>query len=156
MTKRDRVFAKYNGKCAYTGKPLGSDWQIDHIDPICRYSPRSEEGKKKYREYCKYANRIENLLPALRIVNHYKHSYSLDYFRKLISSLQSRIDKLPKYAKFHSKFPPEIKRPEFTERQARQINRAEYLRKVAEAFGITHETPFCGKFYFERIDGGIR
>jgi len=148
MTKRERVYAKYNGKCAYTGKPLGSDWQIDHVMPKRIYNNARiyiQDDIKKTRDS------IENLVPCLAIVNHYKRAQNLEQFRKYIATLQSRIDKLPKYARFHSKFPPKIKRPEFTERQARQINRAEYLRKVAEAFGITLETLFCGKFYFERI-----
>jgi 5-methylcytosine-specific restriction endonuclease McrA len=32
---REEVYNKYGGLCAYTGKPLGDDWQIDHIHPKC-------------------------------------------------------------------------------------------------------------------------
>ena len=33
MINRQRIYAKYQGRCAYTGKPLGDDWQVDHIIP---------------------------------------------------------------------------------------------------------------------------
>jgi len=137
MTKREIVFQKYGGKCAYTGKPLGNDWQIDHIEPMQRYSPETEKDKEDYKEYCKYVNRTENLLPALKIVNHYKHSYSIEFFRKLLLTLHRRIAGLY--------------RKDGTIRKG-QEKRLYYILKVADAFGITPETPFCGKFYFERED----
>ena len=34
MTKREKVYNKFNGKCAYTGTPLESDWQIDHMESM--------------------------------------------------------------------------------------------------------------------------
>jgi 5-methylcytosine-specific restriction endonuclease McrA len=27
------IHDKFGGRCAYTGKPLGDDWQIDHVVP---------------------------------------------------------------------------------------------------------------------------
>jgi len=38
MTQKQRkqIFDKYDGKCAYSGTPLESDWQADHIKPIIR------------------------------------------------------------------------------------------------------------------------
>lgn len=32
MTKREKVYSKFDGKCAYSGTPLESDWQIDHME----------------------------------------------------------------------------------------------------------------------------
>lgn len=36
ISKKDRqiVRSKYGGKCAYTGKPLAEDWQVDHVEPV--------------------------------------------------------------------------------------------------------------------------
>lgn len=31
MNKRQVVYNKFNGLCAYSGKPLQDDWQIDHM-----------------------------------------------------------------------------------------------------------------------------
>jgi len=124
MTLREKVYAKYNGKCAYTGKPLESDWQIDHIIP--KYKAMFPEWDKKKLDS------IENLVPTFKIINHYKRAKSIEGFRKFIAGLQCRINKLPKR----------------TTREA-TIKRGLYIKQVAELFGITPETPFSGKFYFE-------
>ena len=29
--QRDKVFNKYNGRCAYSGTILGSDWEVDQL-----------------------------------------------------------------------------------------------------------------------------
>lgn len=34
--KRQIIFDKYNGKCAYCGCELQKLWHIDHIEPIVR------------------------------------------------------------------------------------------------------------------------
>lgn len=80
MNKRQAVYNKYNGRCAYTGKPLGSDWQIDHIEAK-RYSDNND---------------ISNLAPALPIVNHYKRGLGLEGFREYMLGFHSRLSKLPK------------------------------------------------------------
>ena len=36
MTKRERIYNKFGGLCAYSGTPLESDWQIDHVKPVVR------------------------------------------------------------------------------------------------------------------------
>jgi len=137
MTLREKVYAKYNGKCAYTGKPLESDWQIDHVIPQIKFG--------KYLKYKSGLNSFENLMPCLKLVNHYKRSLDLEGFRRYIATLQIRIDKLPKYTKYRKEM---LSKPNY-EGKLRTWNRAEYLKRVAELFGITPETPFSGKFYFE-------
>jgi len=84
MKRREKVYAKYGGRCAYTGRPLGDDWQIDHAMPKI---------KKK-------SNSIENLLPSLKIINHYKRGLTVEQFREYIATLQGRIDNIPRNA-FH-------------------------------------------------------
>jgi hypothetical protein len=118
---RQQIFDKFNGLCAYTGKPLEDNWQVDHMEPHF-YA----------RMWQRDHNRTENLVPALRIVNHYKRCKDLEQFREYMLTFHIRLKKLPKnpYATHPKK-------------------RKEYMMKVAEAFGITIDRPFGGKFYFE-------
>ncbi len=76
---------------------------------------------------------IANLYPAQRIVNHYKRCLDNEKFRTwLLGGLHERLRKLPKNPR--------------TEKGAR---RKAYLLEVADAFGITENHPFCGKFFYE-------
>lgn len=119
--KRQRIYSLYNGLCAYTGKPLGTDWQIDHMEPHF-YA----------RMWQRDPNRPDNLVPALRIVNHYKRCKDLEQFRKYMLTFHERLKKLPKSPKVN-----------------KSSKRKAYMLKVAEAFGITVDSPFNGVFYFE-------
>ena|GEM_PF-565283 len=175
MLNRDLIYKKFNGCCFYTGKPLGSDWQIDHIQPKCDtllYMPipsgfkgMSEKEKKKL--ISEYANRDENLVPSLRKVNHYKRHLSLEKFRAYIAGLQSRIDKLPKWVDDYEKptivgidYPvgyfSDVKYAnlgsEFWRERRKYLRykKAIYIKEIAMLFGITKSTPFSGKFYFEQ------
>ena len=86
---RKEVHEKFDGHCAYCGKTiLYEDMQVDHYIP------------KRSREFClDYSgkddpiNNITNLMPACRRCNHYKRSYSVEDFRKLIRTLHERIMK---------------------------------------------------------------
>lgn len=118
------IITKYNGHCAYTGKPLGDDWQVDHV-------------MSKYMCLCRKNNEvdsIENVLPAIKIINHYKRSLDLEGFRDYMLSFHKRLNKLPKKIVVYE-----------TQR------RKDYMFKIAELFDITPEKPFDGKFYFEKL-----
>lgn len=138
------VYNKFGGLCAYTGKPLGDDWQVDHINSKIRHwyntvqeTPHTgtiQEYKEEFNRRLKDGDNIDNLLPALRIVNHYKRSLDLEGFRSRMMDFHKRLSKLPKNP---------------VSRQS--IRRKEYMYQVADAFGITPEKPFNGKFYFETI-----
>lgn len=139
MTKKTRqeVFEKYNGLCAYTGKPLDDKWQVDHmISKNKHHWNIIFRGKKEvdYKEEMKKVNDIENLFPALYIVNHYKRSLDLEGFRRYMRDFHKRLAKLPKKTMIE-----------------RTRKRKEYMLKVAEAFDITPDKPFNGKFYFETL-----
>lgn len=131
MTRKQRqqVYDKFNGRCAYTGKPLGDDWQVDHVESI---------QKLNYIAMTKGViithSHIDNLLPALRIVNHYKRSLDLEGFRDRMMDFHKRLARLPKRTSIEA-----------------TRKRIGYMSKVAEAFDITPEKPFCGKFYFETL-----
>lgn len=126
MNKADRqkIFEKYGGLCAYTGKPLGEDWQVDHI--LC-----------KMETFRKQKNRddINNMVPCLKIVNHYKRGLLFVEWRRRVSVLHIRLTKLPKNT-----------------RVAKSQKTKDYLLKVAEAFDITVDKPFNGLFYFETLN----
>ena len=126
MTRRERIYQKYGGLCAYSGTPLEDDWQIEHIEPVIRnwwtntmvFSDNDKEG---------------NMVPVQKLINHYKHSVSLEEFRTwLLGGLHKRLKKVPK-------------NPRTEKGKKRKV----YILKVAGYFGITENEPFSGKFYFE-------
>jgi len=135
MKRRDMVYNSFGGLCAYTGKPLADDWQIDHIIPVSHpvwYQP--EEQRKRVWNISYFKHDAENLVPCCRIINHYKRDLDLEGFRKYIMGLHIRLAKLPKKT-----------------RVSRTERRKEYLYEVAELFGITTDKPFDGVFYFESL-----
>lgn len=119
--KRQIIFNRFNGLCAYTGKPLGGDWQVDHQEPHF-YS----------HMFRRDPNRPDNLFPTLRIVNHYKRCKDLEQFRAYMLTFHERLKRLPK-----------------SPRRDKSAKRKEYMLKVAEAFNITTDSPFSGVFFFE-------
>ena len=125
---RQQVYDKFNGLCAYTGKDLSDDWQIDHITSKA-WADYYGDTKTKSA-----INDISNLFPSLRIVNHYKRALDLDAFRDYMLSFHLRLAKLPKNTNV----------PKTQRRKA-------YMYEISKAFGITPENPFCGKFYFETL-----
>jgi hypothetical protein len=133
---RESVRNKYNGLCAYTGKPLDDKWQVDHVISKFRfgYGISGECGTRdEYEKKLKEVDLIDNLLPALRIVNHYKRCKDLELFRSYMLSFHLRLKNLPKNTQAE-----------------RSISRKEYMFKVADAFDITVTKPFDGIFYFEK------
>lgn len=123
--KRQELYDKYNGLCGYTGKPLDEKWQVDHIMPECYY----RWGVAKGDVHCD-----DNLIPSIRIINHYKRGKDLEEWRGFIGTLHKRLAKLPKKT--------------IVEKTRKRV---EYLQQVATLFGITPDKPFCGKFYFETL-----
>ena len=124
---REKIFNKFGGKCAYSGTPLESDWQIEHIKPI----RRNWDGTSMFPEN----DNEDNLVPIQKLINHYKHSLDLETFRTwLLGGLHERIAKLPKNPK--------------TEKSKKH---KKYMLTIAGYFGITPEKPFEGEFYFEKL-----
>ena len=128
MKRRDRIYYKYNGKCAYSGTPLEDDWEIDHVNPVIR-SPLSGEmlSEKDDNE--------DNMVPCQKAINRYKGSLGLQEFRDwFIGELHLRLKKLPKNPR----------KPHTKAKKKRML-------KIAGYFGITEDKPFNGKFYFEGV-----
>ena len=82
---RQAVYDKYFGHCAYCGKIITiKEMQVDHIIPKARYHWINKDN----------LNTIENLNPSCRRCNHYKRSYSLEGYRKLLITLTERLQKI--------------------------------------------------------------
>jgi len=124
---REIIKQKFCCRCAYSGTILEDDWQVEHIKPVRRnWWTNTAENKENHN--------LDNMFPVQKIINHYKHSYSLDDFRNwLLAGLHERLKKLPKNPK--------------TEKS---IKHKKYMLEVAQFFGITEDKPFSGIFYFEK------
>lgn len=127
MIDRDMVYNKFGGRCAYSGTPLDKDWQVDHL------VSRHMLGLYNYDQID--PDGFDNLMPAQKLINHYKRGLWLEDFRTLrLKELHVRLMKLPKCP-----------------RVEKSIRRKEYMLKIAGYFGITPDKPFPGIFYFESL-----
>lgn len=128
---RQRVFEKFGGKCAYCGIELTDKWQIDHAVSKRMFWLLDSMNPKS-------VNVFENLMPSCVPCNHYKRTLSIyadghHYgFKDYMLSFHKRFAKLPKK--------PRI------EKSAKRI---EYMKAIADRYGITASQPFKGVFYFE-------
>lgn len=83
------VYKKCNCRCAYCGCNLEyKDMQVDHVEPVYKHD------YEKHRSYSKSKtltdeelNSIDNYMPACRACNFYKGTYSLETFRKNLSTM---------------------------------------------------------------------
>lgn len=73
---RAKVYEKCNGHCAYCGCELEyKDMQVEHKVPLKRGG----------------ADEFENMLPSCRSCNHYKHTLTVEEFRKYLSGIPHRL-----------------------------------------------------------------
>jgi hypothetical protein len=134
---RQKVYEKYNELCAYTGTQLEKDWQVDHMTSKFLHVNNAYYiygNLNEIHDHIKKIDDIENLLPAQKIINHYKRAMDLEQFREYMLNFHKRLAKLPKNTKI-----------------LKTQKRKEYMNKIALLFDITPDKPFSGKFYFERI-----
>lgn len=124
MTKRERIKAKFNGLCAYSGTPLEDDWETDHLHAVVR-CPHTKT--MMFPEL----DTEENLVPCQKAINRYKHSHDMETFRTyLLGDLHIRLKKYP--------------------RSGKGLARRQRMEKIAAYFGITPENPFNQIFHFEK------
>ena len=77
--KREAVYVKYDGHCAYCGRAIDiKDMQVDHFLPLRAWGIEDAG-----------TDDISNLMPACRMCNHYKRANSLETFRRYIAEIQS-------------------------------------------------------------------
>ena len=76
--KRQRIYDKFNGHCAYCGCKIEyKDMQVDHIQSVRNYGENIAE---------------ENLMPACRMCNYYKSTMTIEKFRQQLGELKSRLN----------------------------------------------------------------
>ena len=114
--EREAVYQKTGGHCAYCGREISrQEMQMDHVKPVKLY-----EGS----EGCADLNDLENILPACRSCNHYKHTFTLEKFRAAL------------------------------ERMPAVLERDSVTYRNAVRFGLVRPTPHKVVFYFEREEVG--
>ena len=125
---REIIKQKFGGKCAYSGTELESDWQVEHIKPVVR---NWWNNTSLFEDN----HNLDNMVPVQGLINHYKHSYSLDVLRNwLLGEMHIRLMKVPK-----------------NPRTEKGIKKKAYILKIAAYFGITENKPFNRVFYFETL-----
>lgn len=112
-TTRQKIYAKYNGHCAYCGKEIRYDeMQIDHLIPVMlidSYNVARNIDREKVEAE-------ENLMPACRRCNHYKRGNSLECFRGNIETIPRKLEMrnyIFKVAVGYGFFDPETRKVEF-------------------------------------------
>ena len=75
-TERQAVYGKMEGHCAYCGSEISlQTMQVDHIVPLRKGG----------------ADTMDNMRPACRSCNHYKHTLTIEQFRAEIGRLTARL-----------------------------------------------------------------
>ena len=76
---RKQVHEKYGGHCAYCGCELEyKDMQVDHVTSVY---------------WNNGGNEIDNLMPACRMCNFYKSTFTLEKFRERLQTMTKRLDR---------------------------------------------------------------
>lgn len=79
--KREAVYAKYDGHCAYCGRAIDiKDMQVDHFLPLRAWGIEDAG-----------TDDIKNLMPSCRMCNHYKRANSLETFRRYIAEIPRKL-----------------------------------------------------------------
>ena len=79
------VYDKCNHRCAYCGCELEyKDMQVDHLEAVYLNEYNKERNYKVLND--DELNDIENYLPACRACNFYKSTFTLEEFRKRLST----------------------------------------------------------------------
>lgn len=91
MTKqeRQRVFEKFERRCAYCGTPLKlNEMQVDHLNPIFR---TWDDETLKRNGYTRGKDSFENWIPACRSCNKRKGALTVEEFRRELELTYTRM-----------------------------------------------------------------
>jgi len=89
--KRELIFVKYNGKCAYCGKNITLDnFHVDHIEPLFRKWTKEELLRC---DRIKGTSHIDNLNPACPSCNISKSTFTIKEWRNQIELKVNRLRK---------------------------------------------------------------
>lgn len=96
---RQKVHAKYGGKCGYCGCEIDySEMQIDHIIPKHQFRSRIVVDAEYVPCFLRHLtqddmNHFDNLMPSCRSCNFYKGTNTLEQFAEMIRTIPDRLDK---------------------------------------------------------------
>ena len=93
--KRELIFNKYGGRCAYCGDELQKGWHVDELLPIRRNMKYDAVNRKfVHNGTCEHPERlhIDNQMPSCPSCNINKHSMSLEEFRSLIQGFRKHLN----------------------------------------------------------------
>ena len=128
MTRKERreiIYNKFGGSCAYCGVDLKPGWHVDELLPV-RRNMKWNSDKRRYIHDGTYEHperlHIDNQMPSCPSCNINKHSMSLDDFRSLIKGFVV------------------------------SLNRDSTQYKVAKRYGLIFECDAEVEFYFEKYN----
>jgi len=107
MTKREKIYNKFGGKCAYCGCDLQKGWHIDHIEPIVRDSKwNKDKGIFEQTGTCRKPENetMENCNPACASCNVQKNSHTLEQFRRNIKQFIASLNQYSTQYKFAKRY----------------------------------------------------
>lgn len=161
MKERDRIKAKFGGRCAYCGEVLpDKGWHVDHAEPVGRifkrnpdYMEHSITGKKiSIDEYmCSQTSREERPREAgywsrksgKLVVTGFNKPENDNYENKIPSCSSCNINK-------HGMNIEQFRR--FIEKFVVSLNRDSVVYRVAKRYGLIQETGKKVIFYFETLN----
>lgn len=149
--KRQLIFDRYGGRCAYCGCELQKGWHVDHASPVHRIKKyvggefiTKDTGEvatdkdfevnnfKQLPRILKPAGMLkahndcfENLMPSCASCNLYKHSADIETFRIILTNT------------------------------IRGLNNNSTPYKFAKRYGLIQETIKPVTFYFETLNQGL-
>lgn len=87
---RNKIFNKFNGRCAYCGEPLGKRWQADHVVPLYRNCADEELERMGV---VRGEDNEDNLVPSCQSCNYHKSTYTVEGFRERIKQFVTALNR---------------------------------------------------------------
>jgi len=94
---RQKIFNKYDGRCAYCGCDLQKGWHVDHIEPIVRNRSNGTCENPKNENF-------QNYNPSCASCNIQKNSYSIEQFRSNINQFINSLNEYSTQYKFAKRY----------------------------------------------------
>lgn len=90
---RQAVYEKFSGHCAYCGEEIAyKEMQVDHAIAQFRYNDKHDCLVVDGRKFTDYGlNDFQNLMPACRVCNKWKSTFTIEEFRHEIEMQIKRL-----------------------------------------------------------------
>lgn len=92
--ERARVYAIFDGRCAYCGCELPARWHADHVEPVIRYPEGGFTGGKMLSLHPE-RDTPENYWPSCAPCNIDKHRMSIEQWRRWLAIRLAALMKTP-------------------------------------------------------------